>query len=515
MDGGVDWRALRAELAARAPDRLDGTELDLLADACFWTDDVASSIEHRRAAYRAHLAAGDEAAAGFAAWRLFYDHFLVGEIAIANGWRARGRRHTLEPDSRLAAWMELADAELAPTPDAARLHADRSLALATGDDDADLLAMALTASGRAAIACGDRTEGVGRLDEAMVAVINEELTPLFTGWVFCNVVGTCHAIADLQRAAEWSDAALRWCATLRDGHLYPGLCRVYSAEVAALRGDWEHAAAEIERACADLERFDERYAAEAHHLRGELARRQGDPHQAAMAFDRAAQLGGEPLPGRALLDADQGRATAALAALRSSNASVRPAPLPRVVQLRAMIDIARHLDDEMTASEASAETIAIAQREQSPLLDAFASAAAALTRSTAPSETESQFREAIAAFVSVGVPFEVARLRHALADHLESVGDTASAQHERRMAAEAMQRLGIRDDDRRTDRSPLSAREVEVLSLVADGLTNGAIADRLHLSPHTVNRHVSNIMTKLEVHTRAAASARAVAEGLL
>ena len=61
----------------------------------------------------------------------------------------------------------------------------------------------------------------------------------------------------------------------------------------------------------------------------------------------------------------------------------------------------------------------------------------------------------------------------------------------------------------------LSTREVEVLRLVAAGLTNRAIADALTISERTVDRHVSNIFTKLDVSTRAAATAFAYEHGLV
>ena len=104
---------------------------------------------------------------------------------------------------------------------------------------ADLTAMALQAKGRSLVACGRLEDGITALDEAMVAVVNGELTPLFTGWVYCNALSTCHDLADLTRAIEWSDSAMRWCDDLREGRLYPGICRLHVVELATLRGTWE------------------------------------------------------------------------------------------------------------------------------------------------------------------------------------------------------------------------------------------------------------------------------------
>ena len=62
---------------------------------------------------------------------------------------------------------------------------------------------------------------------------------------------------------------------------------------------------------------------------------------------------------------------------------------------------------------------------------------------------------------------------------------------------------------------PLSARELEVLPLIADGLTNQEIAARLYLSLHTVKAHARNIYAKLGVSSRTQAAARGRALGLL
>jgi DNA-binding NarL/FixJ family response regulator len=68
---------------------------------------------------------------------------------------------------------------------------------------------------------------------------------------------------------------------------------------------------------------------------------------------------------------------------------------------------------------------------------------------------------------------------------------------------------------RAADRSGLTKREVEVLRLVAEGLNNQSIAERLFVSDHTIHRHLANILGKLNVSTRAAAVAQAARRGIL
>ena len=63
--------------------------------------------------------------------------------------------------------------------------------------------------------------------------------------------------------------------------------------------------------------------------------------------------------------------------------------------------------------------------------------------------------------------------------------------------------------------SELTDRECEVLRLVAGGMTNREVASTLHISPHTVGRHLQNVFTKLGVTSRAAATAYAYEHGIL
>ena len=67
----------------------------------------------------------------------------------------------------------------------------------------------------------------------------------------------------------------------------------------------------------------------------------------------------------------------------------------------------------------------------------------------------------------------------------------------------------------RSDRWALSERELDVLRLTADGLSNTEIAERLDLSGHTVHRHMANIRTKLGGESKASVVARAMREGLI
>lgn len=528
------WRAVRAALSRRPLAEFDAAELDMLADALFWTDDVGESIDVRRRSYRAHADAGDDAAAAMAAWRLFYDHFLVGEMAIANGWIERCRHHVSEGDrSPEAGWIHVALADVAASngDEPARLaHARTATSIGRMSGDANLLAMALQAEGQALIADDDQSAGVTLLDEAMVAVTNGELDALYTGWVFCNVVSVCYQLADLERAGQWSRAALRWCETLTDGQMYPGLCRVYAVELDSLHGRWSHAETLATRACAELTAFDPRYAGEAFYLVGELRRLRGDLDAAAEAYQRAHELGRVPQPGLALSLAARGRVADAVAALRRALPSSSPLPLPRAQLLSELIALEVVLADVDAARGHVTELQHLANASGAPVIDALATGAAGRLHAAMGDHFTGYQHLHVGAerLSSLHLPYEAARLRLAASRAAVAGGDRETARLDAAAARSAFARLGAGPDeaaasawldDLRLPPRPadtvLSVREREVLRHLVTGCTNRDIADRLHVSPHTVGRHVSNIFAKLGVSSRAAATAHAYEHGLV
>lgn len=533
------WQRVHDELSTHERADLSAEQLDALADAFFWLDRPDESIEARRDAYRAHVAAGAVGQAALVAWRLFYDHFLVGELAVANGWLERCRRHVDAETSSSASsgWLAVAETDRVLAQGDAELalaHARKGREIAERAEDPDLLAMALQAEGRALIAADQQQRGLAALDEAMVAVINDELAPLYTGWVFCNVISTCYGLADLRRATEWSEAAMRWCESLREGLMYPGLCRVYSVELACLRGDWTVAEQEAQRACRELTAHDPRYAGEAIYLTGELHRLRGQFHQAEAAFAHAHELGRLPQPGLALLRSAQGRKDEAVPALRSALQPGSQAPLQRAQLLSALVELELELGDREQAGAHAGELEEIAGGSLSPLLKALAHAARSQVLLALENDAGAlaQLRDSWQALHDAGLTYEAARLRVHIGLAVRRFGDEEAAQRDLRASLSAFEGLKAEPDvgrvrnllaappagDSTTHRdlpAELTAREADVLRLVAEGHTNRAIADILVVSPHTVARHMSNIFTKLGVTSRSAATAFAYEHGIV
>ncbi len=534
----ADWRALAKELSARPLEDLTGVELDRYASALFWLNEPWRSVEIRQVAHQRWLDQGDEAMAARSAWHIFYEHWLVGEAAVAQGWLARARRLVNDPESAVAGWIALAECDVAAASgraDEALANADRACRIGRAAGDPDLLAMGLQAEGRRLVADGDTDDGLARLDEAMVAVIGNELGPLYTGWIYCNVISTCHEVGDLRRANEWSEAALRWCTHLRDGLLYPGLCRVYSAQLAQLRGDWTEAERSARQACDELSAFDQRYAGAAYYVVGELCRLQGRTDEAERSYERSHELGYDPQPGLALLEAANGRVDDALEALRATSGLAdgddpgAGSDLTGLQRLLAVVDLADRAGDQAllsTIAERTAKMPAGTQANESLEAYALSIEGHAVTALGDCATGIDLLRRAVALFLDLGLPYEAACRRLVVARAAAALGDTLTAKMEREAAKTTFAKLGAVappepvDSANRAvglDASPssLSARELEVLVEIASGMTNRAAAERLHLSPHTVARHLGNIYDKLGVRTRTAAVAVASAQGLI
>ncbi len=528
MGAHPDWRAIHDELAQREPTSLTAAELDRLGESLFWLDRPHDSITVLGRAFSAHVADGDHRGAAMAAWQLFYDHALVGETAFANGWLERARRHAGRDEGSVAAgFLAVAESDMAVwggAPEDAVRHAERAVALGQAAADPDLAAMALQAMGRAMVAAGRLDEGIAALDEAMVAVVSGELGPLFTGWVYCNALSTCHDLADLRRAVQWTDAAMRWCDDLHAGRLYPGICRLHVVELASLRGTWESAGVMARRACEELTSHDPRYAGQAYYRMGELHRLTGALDLAEDAYTRAHQLGRVPQPGLARVRLSQGRATAATRGLRSELDSGPTTPMRRSELLDALADAYLAAGDLDAARAAAEEMAEIAGAVGSDYLTGLATTTEArvlLARGDAVDACR-RAGAAVAQFRALGLPYDEARARAVRGAAAKSVGDIDTARLEFSAARETFRRLGADPDARQVTAllgdgpaSPLSSRELDVLRLVARGSTNKEVAAELVVSEHTVARHLSNIYTKLGVSSRSAATAFGYEHSLL
>ncbi|MCI0633622.1 MAG: LuxR C-terminal-related transcriptional regulator [Actinobacteria bacterium] len=524
------WAQAYEELERLDPSSLTPEDLDDYADAAWWLAKVDQSISLRQKAYAGYAESGQELRACWCAGRLCIEHFLRGEASVGSGWLMRARRHAADRPNGVEhgylAMLEATIARFSGDLEAALQQSQRAVEIGRRFRDPDLNAMAIHTEGLVLIARGSVAEGMALLDEAMTSVVAGELSSYFTGVVYCDVIAACLELADIRRASEWNEAARSWCEALAPGSPYPGLCRVNRAALANLRGAWPEAEAEAARASEELMVLSPVAAAEALYEVGEARRRIGDLAGAEEAFGRANELGFEPQPGLALLRLAQGDAEAAHHALSLAVGS-GPRTRPRQARiLGAQVEVALAVNDLETARSATEELEAIAHELGTPMLDAMAAAARGAIRLAEgdPPGALDRLRHARVTWQELRTPYEAARARVLYGLATREAGDEEDAKLELRAALAAFERLGAATDaasvaellgERLGLPRGVTAREAEVLRLVATGKTNRDIAVELVISEHTVARHLQNIYAKLGVPSRAAATAFAFEHGLV
>jgi DNA-binding CsgD family transcriptional regulator len=526
------WRAAHAAYAAAgedAPLTLDDVERHAIA-AHLAGDDAASRAQLVRG-HRAALAGGEVArAVRFAFW-LGHSMIFTGELAQASGWWARARSLLAGRGVDCVEWgfLRFTDAlEQLFAGDAAGACRTLAEAQAIGQrfGDADVVAGALYLRGRALIRLGARGEGLAALDEVMVAATTGELHPLAVGHTYCGVIEACWEVLDLGRAREWTAALARWCDGQPDLVPYRGPCLVHRVELMRLGGDWEEALREARRACDWLSRpTTPEGAADAFYQLGELHRLRGDFTAADAAYRQASRLGRSPEPGVALLWLARGRSDAAAAAVGRALEEVGGDPARRSELLAARVEILLALGGTAEARTAAAELVELAVALDAPPLRGLADRAegGVLLAEGEPRAALAPLRRAWAAWHRLEAPYEAASARVLVAAACRALGDEESAAMELDAARWVFERLGAAPDLARLDAAAaalapavrgLSARELEVLALIAAGETNKSIAAALVISRHTVARHVQNMLQKLGVSSRASLAAFAVQEGL-
>ena len=533
LDSGRDafrrgaWGEAHSRLTAADRDiPLGPADLERLAVAAHLVGREGESATCWARAHRGLLSAGEVERAARCAFWLAVGLMDRGELAQCAGWVARARR-LLEEGGR-----DCVEQGYLLLPDGMRLIGEgdcedsaavfaRAAGIATRFADPDLTALARHGQGRALIRLGRAAEGVELLDEAMVAVTAGEVSPLVAGDVYCGVISGCQEIYDWRRAQEWTAALTRWCAAQPDLVPYRGQCLLRRAELLQLHGEWLEAMAEGQRARERLsEPPDQPGLGAALYLLAELHRLRGEIAESEEAYRQASLHGRRPQPGLALLRLAQGESSAALGAIRAAAGETRESRA-RARILAALVEIALAAGDVALARDAAGELSAAADALGAPYLRAVAgrSAGAVLLAEGDAGGALAKLREAEELWRELKAPYEQACTRALAALACRLLGDASGADMDFEGAAAALRALGAAPDLERLERlrgeptvgaAPgLTPRELEVLRLVAGGLTNRAIAGRLRISEKTVARHLSNIYLKLGLSSRSAATAYA------
>jgi DNA-binding CsgD family transcriptional regulator len=512
--------AYRALAQARLDD--DPEDLVRLATAAclIGRDDEGCDLFGR--AYTAFLARDDVDGAARCAFWTSVNLAARGLEAPAGGWLARARRlaDTAPPDSLVAGYLHAAAGRGAVESGALEAAAQEYDAAASGaelHEEADLLAIARLGQGQTRALLGDVAAGGVLLDEAMVAVTSGEVSQLTAGVVYCAVVSFCQTTLDVRRARQWTAQLTRWCAEQPDLVPFAGECLIHRSQVLLGLDDWGEALAAADRAVARLTGPPVRpmlglawaQKADVHRLRGEL-------DAAEDAYLTANRLGEPPGAGLALLRLAQGRTRSAadlVHALLADPGALTPDTLGAAVEVLLAAgdeETAARVCDALGASGSTDAVVGIAARARGEL---------ALSRGD-PARAVRELRVSWAAWQRAALIYEGARTRALLARALQAAGDRDAAALERDAARWTFTQLGARTDLAALDRpassgTVLTAREVEVLRAVATGRTNREVARELGLSEKTVARHLANVFVKLDVPSRAAATAYAYEHGLV
>lgn len=531
--GDARWSDAAAAYTALAASAGDPRAWEGLATAAWWLDDGVRCLDSREAAYRARRDAGDDLGAALAAAHLGYDAALFGQgAAVARGWLGRARS-LLEPlpESGPHGWLAVREAELAlnvghdGTTDPAALRAARRAAgLGRSHGDADLVVVADALCGLALVQRGEVSAGMVLLEGAAVgALAGDVADPMWAGKIWCWLITACEQTHDHERAAQWCD---RVDERGRGRDLAPlvSACRVRRAALHIASGAWRTAEDELLDVLERMRGSRRATRLDAVVLLGDLRRHQGRLDEADELFAQA-EFDPRAVMGRALVRLARGDAAGAwvvaselLSSISTEEVMLRAGLLlPAVTAAAAAgaIDAARRSADELGHAAASlgSETLAgLASAAQATVLP--------------PGASVSHWRAAVRHLTAAGLTYDAADARLQLARALAEGGQTETAREQVAAAAVDFARLGAdararessdlaAELDRGADRpaGPLSPRERQVLRLVAKGHTTGAVAQELVISEHTVHRHVSNILAKLEVSSRAAATAAASAAG--
>lgn len=520
-----DWKNAYSSLSsANETGPVPAADLELLSTAAFMVGKVREMLSAQEAAYSGYIEEGQKLPAARLAFWVASNLASRGKLSEASGWVERGSR-ILEPMSEPCvergymllptALRHVLSGELEQVVAVASEAAD----IGRQFNDADLVSLASQTQARAMLHLGQSLEAFNLLDEVMLTVVAGGCSPVVTGLVYCSVLEGCYESHEVRRASVWTESLSEWCGSQPDLVAFTDQCLAHRSEILRLQGAWSDALAEAARSLENQARGFA--AAQAHYQEAEIHRMRGDLEQAESAYQEVALKGGDPQPGLALLRLSMGNEDAAVASVRRALAEARGL-LAKVSILPGYVEVmvaTGYVDDAATASS---ELSSVAAQTQVDLHQAWAANClgwVSLSRSS-HGEAAASLREAMRLWEDLGMPYELACARRDLAVALNAMGDVEAGELQLRAARSELDALGAASDVRVMDetaaskgvRKPfgLTDREREVLSLLASGATNRAIAESLVLSERTIDRHVSNIFSKLGVNTRSAATAYAV-----
>lgn len=545
------WIALREGAWTRARERFEEAvalqQTPEALEGLGWVgasvDDEALTFEARERAYSLYRERGDDcSAARVASWLATDSLAFRGQAAVASGWLQRAHRLLDQLETQVDhGWLAFHEGSITLGMDedtaTARDLGARAAELGRRFGVPELEMLGLGLEGRALVTEGDLAEGMRRLDEATTVALAGEATILFcASWACCYLIAACERVRDFERAAQWCVRVGEYCE--RHGlALFLGICKTHYGGVLTWEGRWEEAERELAAAVEGLAASRPAMGGDALARLAELRRRQGRVAEAEELFARC-ESHALSLLGRAALTLDRGRPEEAV---DLADRYLRRFPdrgrVERCAGLEVAIRAHTRTGDLDRARKGVEQLREIATRAGITSLRAAVPAAAGIVQAASGEHDAARrsFEDALDLFAPSDARFEMAGVRLELAATLRALGRDDGARRELEAALAAFRELGastgaaraeaalgrlrgagpaIPDEIAEGPLGALSRRELEVLALVAEGITNHEIAERLVLSEHTVNRHVANILRKLDLPSRAAAASLAGRHGL-
>jgi RNA polymerase sigma factor (sigma-70 family) len=520
------WESARERFEAALAEQETPDALEGLSWAAWWLDDEDGVFAAREGAYRLYSRRGDAAgAARMATWLAADQLDFYGAWSVASGWLRRAHRllDALEPGPEHG-WLAFHEGYLAHADgdtETASALAGQATELGQRFGVADLEMLGLALQGATLVGCARVDDGMRCLDEATATALAADAeVPIASAWTFCIMVGACTAVLDFTRAGEWCDRVSDFAD--RHGSRYMlAFCRAEYGAVDLWRGRWGDAEAMLEASIEDFSRSRPAWAGGPRVALAELRRRQGRPADAERLLDEAGSSSKAHLC-RARLALDRGRP---LQAAELIERLLRQVPADRALDRAPALELLAHARAAHGELEEAAAAVRALRAVQGDVGTAPLDAAADLAEGVLEcargehDRARALLEDAVDGFERSGAPFEAARARLELAACLMALGRVEAGEHEAAAALERLTDLGAEHDAGRARRmlasagaplAELTPREREVLRLVAEGLTNRQIAERLVVSEHTVHRHVTNLLRKLDLPSRTAAAAYAV-----
>jgi LuxR family transcriptional regulator, maltose regulon positive regulatory protein len=525
------WREARtAYEQAVAADAHHAPAWEGLGHAARYTDDLETSHSAFEQAYRDYLDSRDHRGAARAAMEIaLYHDVYRGEPAVANGWFERAGALLEDcPDTPERAWLLLWRAHVhIHVRDEMRagreaLAGALRLNLRCQVDEIDTMAKGL--AGLSLISDGDVESGLRRLDEATAtAIAGDRFRPETIGFTCCYVLDACETVRDFARAQQWLEHARSATRSMAVRH-FESFCRSHYIAVLTWSAKYEAAESAIGSMRSELAAIAPAWMAHCDLRLGEVRRRQGRAEEAVRLLQPLAAHSLALLP-LAWLRFEAGDPDGTLSLVERYVRRTAGDHVRRLHALDLIVRAASLARDDARTTMAIEELRGLAPKVNTRIALGVLAEAEASDPALQPAAAVVKLEDAIDEYDLAGAPYEGTAARLRLASVLTTAGQSDRGAREREAAKAVAARIGALGILKRAAAEPygapaqrrrtsLSERELEVLGLIAQGLSNHDIGERLCVSPFTVKRHVANILTKLDLPSRAAAASYAVRNGL-